>query len=70
MVEAGFGDRVMVSADASVYVNPVKQQYDRDNGYVYTTFEPKLRARIGHDAAAKVMRDNVVQAFRRGSRVT
>jgi phosphotriesterase-related protein len=70
MVNAGFGDRVMVTADASVYVNPVAFQYDRDNSYVYGTFEPKLRARIGDDAALKVFRDNVVQAFRRGSRVT
>jgi phosphotriesterase-related protein len=69
MVDAGFGDRVMVSADASVYVNPVAEHYDRDNSYVYGTFEPKLRARIGDDATAKVLRDNVVQAFRRASRV-
>jgi hypothetical protein len=68
-VDAGFGDRVMVTADASVYVNPVEFQYDRDNSYVYGTFEPKLRARIGDAAAQKVLRDNVVQAFRRGSRV-
>ena len=70
MVDAGFGDRVMVTADASVYVNPVEFQYDRDNSYVYGSFEPKLRARIGDAAAQKVLRDNVVQAFRRGSRVT
>lgn len=69
MVEAGFGDRVLVSADATVSANPVDRQYDRDNSYVFRTFAPKLRKRIGATAARLLLRDNVISAFRRGSRV-
>jgi predicted metal-dependent phosphotriesterase family hydrolase len=69
MVKAGFGDRVVVSSDASVFVNPAKYQYDRHNAYVYETFVPELKQRIGADAARKVLRDNVLRAFRRGDNV-
>ncbi len=70
MVDAGYGDRVMVTADASVYVNPPMFQYDRHNDYVYGTFAPKLRARIGQEAADRILRDNVIWAFRKGGRVS
>jgi phosphotriesterase-related protein len=69
MVDAGYGDRVMVTTDASVYVNPGIYQYDRHNDYLYGTFAPKLRARIGEAAANMILRDNVIYAFRKGSRV-
>jgi phosphotriesterase-related protein len=69
MVESGFGDRVLVSTDASVIVNPPEFQYDRDNTYLYGTFEAKLRERIGDDATDAVLRDNVVRAFRVGDRL-
>lgn len=69
MVEAGFRDRVVVSTDASVVVHPQAKQYDRDNTYLHRTFAPKLRDRIGEAAAQTILRDNVVRAFRRGSRV-
>ncbi|MCY7302141.1 MAG: hypothetical protein LH654_03725 [Thermoleophilia bacterium] len=69
MVDAGLGDRVLISADATVSANPVSSQYDRQNTYVYRTFVPKLRRRIGAAATRKLLRDNVVKAFRRGSRV-
>jgi phosphotriesterase-related protein len=70
MVAAGYGDRVLVSADASVFVNPQLYQYDRDNTYVLRTFLPKLEERIGKTAARAVLRDNVIQAFRRGGNVS
>lgn len=70
MLDAGFGDRVLVSADASVFVNPHRFQYDRDNTYVFRTFLPKLEERIGKTAARKVLRDNVIRAFRRGANVS
>ena len=70
MVDAGFGDRVMVTTDASVFVNPSMFQYDRHNEYLYATFAPKLRARLGDDAANTILRDNVIYAFRRGGRVS
>jgi phosphotriesterase-related protein len=69
MVEAGFGDRVLLATDASVFVNPAESQYDRDNRYTFGVFEPKLEERIGTAATRAVLRDNVLTAFRRGSRV-
>lgn len=69
MFRAGFGDRVVVSADASVFVNPSSFQYDRESSYVKQTFVAKLEQRIGGDATRMVMRDNVLKAFRRGDRV-
>jgi phosphotriesterase-related protein len=69
MVDAGYGDRVMVTTDASVFVNPSIYQYDRHSDYLYATFAPKLRARLGDAAANKILRDNVIYAFRKGSRV-
>jgi hypothetical protein len=70
MVDAGFGDRVLVSTDSCVVLNPSEFQYSRDPNYVFRTFAPKLEARIGKTAAARaVFRDNVIRAFRRGSQV-
>jgi phosphotriesterase-related protein len=69
MVDAGYGDRVMVTTDSSVFVNPSIYQYDRHNDYLYGTFAPKLRARIGTSAANMILRDNVVYAFRKGSHI-
>jgi phosphotriesterase-related protein len=69
MIDGGFGDRVVLSTDASVFVNPTKFQYDRDNTYVYRDFIPKLRDRIGEAATKTVLRDNVVRIFRRGDNV-
>jgi phosphotriesterase-related protein len=69
MIAAGFGDRVMVTTDSSVFVNPAIYQYDRHSDYLYGTFAPKLRARIGTAAADAILRDNVIYAFRKGSRV-
>jgi phosphotriesterase-related protein len=69
MVDAGYGDRVMVTTDSSVFVNPSIYQYDRHNDYLYGTFAPKLRARIGTSPANMILRDNVVYAFRKGSHI-
>jgi predicted metal-dependent phosphotriesterase family hydrolase len=70
LVKAGYGDQVVVSTDASVFVNPPKYQYDRDNTYLHRYFEDKLRKRLGEAVAGKVLRDNVARAFRRGDNVT
>lgn len=70
IVAAGHPDQVIVSADASVFVNPPVWQYDRDNTYVYRYFEAQLQERLGEDIAGQVLRDNVIRAFRRGDKVT
>ena len=69
MVDAGFADRVLVSTDASVFVHPAEFQYDRHNEYLYGTFAPKLRQRLGDETANMILRDNVIYAFRKGSRL-
>jgi phosphotriesterase-related protein len=69
MVKAGFDKQVIVSADASVYVNPPQWQYDRDNTYVYRYFAPKLEERLGAELSRQVLRNNVIHAFRRGDKV-
>ncbi|MEH6527468.1 MAG: hypothetical protein V7723_15475 [Sneathiella sp.] len=62
-------DQVIVSADASVFVNPPVWQYDRDNTYVYRYFEAKLTEKLGKDLAENVLRRNVIRAFRVGDKV-
>jgi phosphotriesterase-related protein len=69
MVEAGFADSVLISADATVVANPAKSQYSRDNTYVVRAFAPKLRQRIGAAATRLLLRDNVIKAFHRGTSV-
>ena len=68
-ITKGHPDQVIVSADASVFVHPAKWQYDRDNTYVHRYFAAKLAERLGEDMANKVLRDNVIRAFRRGDNV-
>lgn len=62
-------DQVIVSADASVFVNPPVWQYDRDNTYIYRYFEAKMIEKFGKDLANRVLRDNVIRAFRKGDNV-
>ena len=64
MVKAGFDKQVLVSADASTYVNPQKWQYDRDSIYIHRYFEKRMVARLGADMSRQVLRDNVIRAFR------
>jgi predicted metal-dependent phosphotriesterase family hydrolase len=63
-------NQVIVSADASVFVNPPVWQYDRDNTYVYRYFEAKLTEKLGKDVASRVLRGNVIEAFRRGNNIS
>ncbi len=65
MISKGFEDQIMLSTDASVCVNPPSSQYDRHNAYLYRFFEDKLIKRIGKPHTRKLLRDNVIHAFRR-----
>ncbi len=65
MAKAGFDKQVIVSADASTFVNPQQWQYDRIATYVHAYFAPLLEARLGADMARQVLRDNVIHAFRK-----
>jgi len=64
MVAAGYGDRILLSTDASVCVNPPAAQYDRSNAYLYRYFEAMLEQRLGAEPARRILRDNVLEAFR------
>ena len=70
LVKAGFDKQVLVSADASTFVNPQKWQYDRDSTYIYRDFKPKMVERFGEGLTTQILRDNVIHAFRRGDKVT
>jgi phosphotriesterase-related protein len=65
MAKAGFDKQVLVSADGSTYVNPQKWQYDRIATYVHGYFAPQLEARLGAEMANRILRDNVIHAFRK-----
>lgn len=69
LTSKGHQDQVIVSADACVFVNPPEWQYDRDSLYVHRYFAAKLAERIGEDMAVRVLRDNVLNAFRKGDKV-
>jgi phosphotriesterase-related protein len=69
MMEAGFGDKVLLSTDSTVYVNPQASQYGYQNTYLFRVFKPKLDARFGEQATRQLLRDNVIAAYRRGDKV-
>jgi hypothetical protein len=65
MAKAGYDKQVLVSADGSTFVNPQKWQYDRIATYVHGYFAPQLEARLGAEVANRILRDNVIHAFRK-----
>jgi phosphotriesterase-related protein len=65
MIDSGFEDQIMLSTDAAVCINPPSFQYDRHNTYLYRYFEGKLAERVGTRRTRKILRDNVIFAFRR-----
>ena len=63
LVAAGHGGQVLVSADASVAVNPFTAQYGYDATAIMRHIRPRLRERLGDRAARAILRDNVLSAF-------
>jgi predicted metal-dependent phosphotriesterase family hydrolase len=70
MIEAGFGGKVLLSTDSTIYVNPQASQYGYQNTYLFRVFKPKLEDRFGTRVTQKLLRDNVIFAYRRGDNVT
>ena len=70
MMDAGFGGKVLLSTDSTIYVNPQASQYGYQNTYLFRVFKPKLEARFGARVTRKLLRDNVLVAYRRGDNVT
>lgn len=63
LIEAGHGDRVIVSTDTSVWVNPPELAYERSIEHLLETFLPAVEARLGREVRDRLTRDNVVRAF-------
>ncbi len=70
MIDAGFGGQVLLSTDAAIYLNPQSIQFGNQNTYLFRVFKPKLEARFGAKVTRKILRDNVIVAYRRGDNVT
>jgi phosphotriesterase-related protein len=70
MIGAGFGGKVLLSTDSTIFVNPQASQYGYQNTYLFRVFKPKLEARFGARVTQKLLRDNVLVAYRRGDHVT
>lgn len=68
LVAAGHADRVLVSTDATVVVNPPSQQYPADHHYLYRVFADRLRGRVGSEVADRILRRNVATVFAREAR--
>ena len=69
MIAAGFEDQILLSTDAAACINPPAAQYDRNNGYLYRYFEDKMKERLGVRRTRMILRDNVVVAFRRPTKL-
>jgi phosphotriesterase-related protein len=63
--DEGLGDRLVLSTDASVIVNPPDRQYERDNTYVHRKFQAKLVKRFGERTVEQLLRGNVFRAYAR-----
>jgi phosphotriesterase-related protein len=65
LIEAGLGDRVVVSTDTSVWINPPEMAYERSIEHLLGTFLPAVEARLGAEARTRLARENVLRALGR-----
>lgn len=65
LAEAGHGDRVIVSTDSSLWVNPPALAYDRSIDHLLGGFLPRLETRLGSDARRQLTEDNPRRAIAR-----
>jgi predicted metal-dependent phosphotriesterase family hydrolase len=65
LAEAGLDGNVVLSSDSSLVVHPAELAYERDIGALPRTFLPRVEARLGKDLRDRLVRDNVVRAYRR-----
>jgi len=64
----GFGDRVIVSTDTSMWVNPPDLAYDRSIEHLLGVFLPRLEASLGADARRRLTHENPARAIARPTR--
>jgi predicted metal-dependent phosphotriesterase family hydrolase len=62
LTDAGFGDRVVVSTDTSVRINPPEMAYERSIDHLLGTFLPAVEARLGADVRGQLVGRNVARA--------
>lgn len=65
LIDAGFGDRVLVSTDTSVWINPPEMAYERRLDHLIVTFLPAVEARLGAGVRDGLVRGNVARAVGR-----
>jgi phosphotriesterase-related protein len=70
LTDAGFGDRVVVSTDTSVRINPPEMAYERSIDHLLGTFLPEVEARLGADVRGQLVGRNVARAVSRPPSVT
>lgn len=63
--EAGHGDRVIVSTDTSMWVNPPDLAYERSIEHLLGVFLPHLEARLGADVRRRLTHENPARAIAR-----
>lgn len=63
--EKGFGDRVIVSTDTSMWVNPPELSYDRSIDHLLGVFLPHVQARLGSATRHRLTHENPVRAIAR-----
>lgn len=63
--EADHGDRIVVSTDTSVWINPPEMAYERSIEHLLGTFLPLVEQRLGTDVRHRLVRDNVVRTLAR-----
>jgi phosphotriesterase-related protein len=65
LTAAGHGERIVVSTDTSVWINPPEMAYERSIEHLLGTFLPAVEARLGAETRTRLARDNVVRALGR-----
>lgn len=65
LTAAGHGERIVVSTDTSVWINPPEMAYERSIEHLLGMFLPAVEARLGAETRTRLARDNVVRALGR-----
>ena len=63
--ERGHGDRVIVSTDTSMWVNPPELSYDRSIDHLLGVFLPHVQARLGSATRHRLTHENPARAIAR-----
>lgn len=65
LIDTGLGDRVVVSTDTSIWINPPEMAYERSIDHLLETFLPAIEERLGVDVRDRLVRGNVARAVGR-----